>query len=114
MTPELLKERLKANPSKKIVIIDEVQKVPKTLDVVHELMEDKCGVQFILTGSSSRKLRRGGVNILAGRALWKNFHPLIAYELQDAFDLQKALEIGTIPLIWTSDVPEEKLSAYMS
>ncbi len=113
MTPELLKERLQANPYKKTVIIDEVQKVPKLLDVVHELIEEKHGIQFILTGSSSRKLRRGGVNLLAGRALWKDFYPLIAFELQESFDLQKTLEIGTIPLIWTSDVPEEKLNAYI-
>lgn len=113
MTPELLKERLKANPNQKVVVIDEVQKVPKLLDVIHELIEEKRGIQFILTGSSSRKLRRGGVNLLAGRALWKIFYPLIAYELQEAFDLQKALEVGMIPLIWTSEVPEEKLSAYI-
>ncbi len=113
MTPELLKERLKAHPHQKIVIIDEVQKVPKILDVVHELIEEKKEIQFILTGSSSRKLRRGGVNLLAGRALWKNFHPLVAHELQDAFNLQKALEVGMIPLILTSEVPEEKLNAYV-
>jgi predicted AAA+ superfamily ATPase len=113
MTPELLKERIEANPRQNTVIIDEVQKVPKILDVVHELIEEKKGIQFILTGSSSRKLRRGGVNLLAGRALWKNFYPLTAYELQEAFDLQKALEIGTIPLIWASESPEEKLSAYI-
>ena len=75
MHPELLKERLEVDQNQNCVVIDEVQKVPKILDVVHGLIEEKQKIQFILTGSSSRKLRRGGVNLLAGRALWKNFHP---------------------------------------
>jgi len=99
MYPELLKERIDAASSKKWIIIDEVQKVPKILDVVHSLIEEKRGYQFILTGSSSRKLRRGGVNLLAGRALWRNFHPFIASELKEEFDLGIALKTGMIPLI---------------
>jgi predicted AAA+ superfamily ATPase len=90
-----------------------VQKIPKILDVVHELIEQKRNIQFILTGSSSRKLRRGGVNLLAGRALWKNFHPFIGYELKDAFDLEIALKTGMIPLIWDSSLKEEKLQSYV-
>lgn len=113
MSPELLKERMAAEPDKKQIVIDEVQKVPKILDVVHELIEEKKGVQFILTGSSSRKLRRGGVNLLAGRAIWKNFHPFIGIELQKSFDLEKALQTGMIPLIWTSSMPEKTLQAYI-
>lgn len=113
MNPELLRERLDLNTKAKQVVIDEVQKVPKVLDVVHGLIEEKRNIQFILTGSSSRKLRRGGVNLLAGRALWKNFHPFIGFELKDEFSLEKALKTGMIPLIWTSSVPEEKLQAYV-
>lgn len=113
MHPELLRERLDSRSTTKYVIIDEVQKVPKVLDVVHGLIEERRGIQFILTGSSSRKLRRGGVNLLAGRALWRNFHPFIGFELKDQFDLEKALKTGMIPLIWTSDIPEEKLQAYV-
>lgn len=113
MRPELLKERVDAAPSKKCIVIDEVQKVPKVLDVVHALIEEKRGYQFILTGSSSRKLRRGGVNLLAGRALWRNFHPFIAWELKKEFDLNIALKTGVIPLIWESALKEEKLQAYI-
>ncbi len=113
MNPELLKERLEAYPHQKYVVIDEVQKVPKILDVVHGLIEEKKNIQFILTGSSSRKLRRGGVNLLAGRALWKNFHPYTAFELGEEFNLSKALKTGMIPLIWSSGVPEDKLQAYI-
>ncbi len=113
MRPELLQEQIDARPGTTVVVIDEVQKVPKILDVVHGLIEEHRGIQFILTGSSSRKLRRGGVNLLAGRALWKHFHPFIGFELQQKFDLNRALKTGLIPLIWTSDSPEEKLQTYV-
>lgn len=110
MYPEQLREIV---GSHKRVIIDEVQKIPKLLDVVHSLIEEKKDIQFILTGSSSRKLRRGGVNLLAGRALWRNFHPFVAYELKDRFSLESALKIGMIPLVIDSKVAEEKLEAYV-
>jgi uncharacterized protein len=113
MRPELLRERLDAAPHHKHVVIDEVQKVPKILDVVHGLIEERRDLQFILTGSSSRKLRRGGVNLLAGRALWKNFHPYVGYELANDFVLERALQTGMLPLIWGSSSPEEKLQAYV-
>lgn len=113
MNPDLLRERLDAASNVNCVIIDEVQKVPKVLDVVHGLIEEKRKIQFILTGSSSRKLRRGGVNLLAGRALWRNFHPFIGFEIKAEFNLEKALKTGMIPLIWTSSMPEEKLQAYV-
>jgi len=113
MHPELLRERIDANPQTTRVVIDEVQKIPKILDVVHGLIEEKQHIQFILTGSSSRKLRRGGVNLLAGRALWKNFHPFIAFELKEEFYLKKALKTGMIPLIWNSSIENEKLEAYV-
>jgi hypothetical protein len=112
MNPELLKEKLEASFAPKVVI-DEVQKVPKILDVVHQLIEEKRNIQFILSGSSSRKLRRGGVNLLAGRALWKNFYPFVGHELGDQFNLKRALHYGMIPLIWNSTSPEEKLQAYV-
>lgn len=112
MTPELLKDRV-AGSDASCVVIDEVQKVPKVLDVVHGLIEEKRGHQFILTGSSSRKLRRGGVNLLAGRAIWRNFHPYIAYELKEDFKLDTALKTGMIPLIWESNLKEDKLQAYI-
>lgn len=113
MNPELLRERLLANPNQKTVIIDEVQKVPNILNVVHSLIEEKKHVQFILTGSSSRKLLRGGVNLLAGRALLKRFHPFIGCELKNHFNLKTALQTGMIPLVRESSLPEETLQTYV-
>lgn len=110
--PELLKDIVIAS-KEKIFIIDEVQKVPQILDAVHLLIEEKKERQFILTGSSARKIRRSGVNLLAGRALWKNFYPFVASELEGRFQLEKALTTGMIPLIWDSEKPEEKLNSYI-
>lgn len=113
MHPELLQELVEGDPSIQMVVIDEVQKLPQILDVVHSLIEQKKEIQFVLTGSSSRKLRRGGVNLLAGRALWKHFHPFSCFELGSHLDLDKALKTGMIPLVWDSDLPEEKLQSYI-
>lgn len=111
MRPELLQERI--DPTKKVIIIDEIQKVPALLDTVHLIIEEKKELQFILTGSSSRKLKRSGVNLLAGRALLKHLHPFIASELKEDFKLSKVLKVGSIPLIWDSELPEEQLQAYV-
>ncbi|NGX49913.1 MAG: hypothetical protein K940chlam5_01520 [Candidatus Anoxychlamydiales bacterium] len=110
--PERLRELLIANPDKKVVIIDEVQKIPELLDVVHSYIEEKKNVQFILTGSSSRKLKKAGVNLLAGRAILKRFHPFIASELKDDFSLDLALERGLLPLVWDSEDPKKVLKTY--
>ena len=79
--PERIKQIVTANPQIKRYIIDEVQKVPAILDSIHSLIEEHKSHQFILTGSSTRKLRRGGVNLLAGRALLTRFHPFLAAEM---------------------------------
>ncbi len=84
--PERLREQLGAMPGTKTVIIDEVQKLPELLEVVHGLIEEKTGVRFVLTGSSARKLRRGGVNLLGGRATSSTMHPFLAAELGEGFD----------------------------
>ncbi len=104
---------LDENPTKKIVVIDEVQKVPELLNVVHGLIEGKKGYQFILTGSSSRKLKQQGVNLLAGRALLKHMPPFFASELGSSFDLPKHLKYGMLPIVLDSEVPEEVLRAYV-
>ncbi|HUO86550.1 MAG TPA: AAA family ATPase, partial [Thermoanaerobaculia bacterium] len=93
--PERLRERLAASPEAETVVIDEIQKVPELLDVVHELIESRRPrPQFVLTGSSARKLRRGGVNFLAGRALLRRLHPFMASELgAERFDLGRALQL---------------------
>ncbi len=110
---ELIKE-VAALSKPAIVIIDEVQKVPDLLAVVHTLIEEKQDIQFILTGSSARKLKRGGADLLGGRALIKHLDPFMASELGNLFTLEKALRIGMLPLAWSSEEPEELLSTYAS
>ena len=78
------------------IIIDEVQKAPKLLDVVHLAIEEH-GLRFALTGSSARKLRHGSSNLLAGRALTYNIHAFSAFELVDSFELEDALNFGLLP-----------------
>lgn len=95
----------------RIVIIDEIQKLPILLDEVHYLIEEK-GIHFLLTGSSARKLRNRGVNLLGGRARTKRLHPFIFKELKEDFNLTKALDTGLIPSIYFSDAPFEDLEAY--
>lgn len=96
-----------------LCIIDEIQKIPALLDEVHELIESKR-IRFILTGSSARKLRRGGANLLAGRAYTYYLFPLTFTEIGDRFDLDKALSIGTLPVLWGSrkEDPYEFLRSY--
>lgn len=86
----------------RLVFIDEVQKAPALLDEVHRLIES-LGVRFLLTGSSARKLRRGGANLLAGRTSVRHLHPLTVTELGDSFDLERALRFGTLPPVATAD-----------
>jgi predicted AAA+ superfamily ATPase len=112
--PERLIERIEAQPLATDVVIDEVQKVPALLDVVHKLVEGYRPLRFILTGSSARKLRRGAANLLAGRLTELHMHPFMAAELGDAFDLQRALATGLVPLVWSAVQPENTLRAYAS
>lgn len=93
------------------VVIDEIQRLPQLLNEVHRLIE-KRGIRFLLTGSSARKLRRGGVNLLGGRARTKYLHPLTYRELGARFDLYRALERGLLPAIYFSDDPKADLEAY--
>lgn len=94
------------------ILIDEVQKVPKLLDVVHLLIESQK-LKFILTGSSARKLKRGSANLLAGRANVYNLFPLTCLELGDSFDLISALHWGTLPSIFSFNLDREK-KAYLN
>ncbi len=98
----------------KIIIIDEVQKIPELLDVVHELIEKGSGFQFILTGSSARKLKRTGVDLLAGRAIVKTMHPFMATELDSSFSLTESLQFGLVPLVVASLDPAETLASYVA
>jgi len=86
------------SPKDRIVVIDEIQRLPELLNEVHRLIESR-GLRFLLTGSSARKLRRGGVNLLGGRARTKYLHPLTYKELGNRFDLRTATESGLLPSI---------------
>jgi predicted AAA+ superfamily ATPase len=98
-------------PQDRVVVIDEIQRLPALLNEVHRLIEQR-GVHFLLTGSSARKLRRGGVNLLGGRARTKYLHPLTYRELGDYFDLFRAVERGLLPSMYFSDDPRADLQAY--
>ena len=111
--PERLRE-ITSGSKVKTIIIDEVQKVPELLDVVHELIEEGNGFQFILTGSSARKLKRTGIDLLAGRAVVKTMHPFMAAELGESFSLANSLQIGLVPLITSALSPQETLDSYVA
>jgi len=98
-------------PEDRIVVIDEIQRLPVLLNEVHRLIEEK-GVRFLLTGSSARKLRSGGVNLLGGRARTKYLHPLTCRELGQHFALSRAIERGLLPSIYLSDDFRADLQAY--
>ena len=95
------------------VIIDEVQKIPTILNEVHRLIEGRQ-LRFILTGSSARKLKAQGVNLLAGRALTYHMHPLTCIELGDRFDLTTSLLFGHLPIAVTSSEAKKYLSSYVA
>ncbi|MBW1698607.1 MAG: ATP-binding protein [Deltaproteobacteria bacterium] len=98
-------------PRDRIVVIDEIQRIPELLNEVHRLIETR-GIRFLLTGSSARKLRRGGVNLLGGRARTRHLHPLTSKELGTRFDLLRAVKCGLLPSIYFSDDPRADLQAY--
>ncbi len=99
-------------PDEEIVIIDEIQKLPILLDEVHFLIEER-GTHFLLTGSSARKLRHRGINLLGGRAWTKHLHPFVFTELKQKFDLTRAINNGLLPSIYLSDNPNEDLKTYV-
>lgn len=112
--PEKLKDYILALKKGDICIIDEVQRVPQLIPIIHSLIEKKMGIQFILTGSSARKLRRSVGNLLGGRVLLRHMYPFTAIELQENFSMEKALKVGLIPMIWDSGNHIEQLRAYVS
>ena len=112
--PDDLITLVEAQPNGTTIIIDEIQKMPELLPLVHLLIEKKRNWQFILTGSSARKLKRQGVDLLGGRAFKCVMHPFIAAELGDLFDLNDVLINGLLPLRFGNDRPSEKLQGYIS
>ena len=108
--PNTLKDFITAD--KRIVIIDEIQKIPALLNEVHHLITT-TEIKFILTGSSARSLRKKGVNLLAGRAFTYFLYPLTVIELKDNFNLQRALKLGQLPEVYFNKDSLEYLRSYI-
>ena len=109
--PEQFASDIRVANSKDWVVVDEIQRLPNLLNEVHRAIED-LGANFALSGSSSRKLKRSGTNLLAGRALNKSMHPFLPQELGDDFCIKTALRFGTIPIIWQSSDRNATLESY--
>ena len=109
--PGEFREAIEATPKSKIIIVDEVQRLPNLLNEVHRSIEAD-NRRFILCGSSTRKLRRAGTNLLAGRATRRNMYPFLPEELGNDFNLNEVLTYGSIPLIWQAENKKEALKDY--
>ena len=114
--PELIREEclaagLDGESQDDPIVIDEVQRIPELLNEVHWLAENK-GLRFLLCGSSARKLKRGGGNLLGGRAVRYQLHPLVSAEIPD-FSLEKALNAGLLPRHYLSARPRRLIQAYV-
>lgn len=92
--PERIIELVHGNPDKNVVIVDEIQKVPEILSAIHSLIEEKTSKKFILTGSSARKLKRTGIDLLAGRVLLKTLHPFLLSELTSDLPFEQILQFS--------------------
>jgi uncharacterized protein len=110
--PGLFGRELLRIPEGQIVVVDEIQRLPFLLNEVHRFIENRA-LRFALLGSSARKLKQAGTNLLAGRALRRIMLPLLPEELGKDFDLQKALRFGSLPVIWQSEAKDESLEAYV-
>ena len=111
MKPSRLRDECMMMDEGEVVIIDEVQKIPELLDEVHWLMVNR-GIHFILCGSSARKLKRSGANLLGGRAIRKTLHPLVSAEIPD-FDIDKAVNVGMLPRHCLASSPAKRIQAYV-
>ena len=103
---------LTARENNSWVLVDEIQRIPNLLNEVHRFIEEKH-IKFVLLGSSARKLKQYGTNLLAGRAIRKIMFPLLPQELGADYDLHKILEHGSLPIIWNSPDIKESLRAYV-
>ncbi|MCY4430966.1 MAG: DUF4143 domain-containing protein [Rhodospirillales bacterium] len=110
--PSLFAADLQTAPPGSWVVVDEIQRLPNLLNEVHRHIEDRH-LNFALLGSSVRKLKAAGVNLLASRALHKKMHPLTPAELGNDFELEAALDTGTIPLVWVADERRQVLESYV-
>ncbi len=113
--PNRLKEVVSAT-EKTLIIIDEIQKIPELLDVVHSILEDRKDLRFLLTGSSARKLKKNTTNLLGGRAYPMLMHPITTHEYLNSnldYDINKLIQHGGLPSVLTSKNPSQRLKAYI-
>jgi predicted AAA+ superfamily ATPase len=110
--PSTFAAELAALPRSTPVIVDEVQRVPALLNEVHRAMETRRQ-RFILLGSSARRLKTAGTNLLAGRAVVKTMLPFVPAELAEDFDLERTLRYGALPVVWQAEDPRAALEAYV-
>ncbi len=110
--PSLFSAELDALADRSTVVIDEIQRLPNLLNVVHQKIEAKR-LRFALSGSSARKLRRSGVNLLAGRASLRHLHPYLPEELGRAFRLDEILDTGALPIVHAAEDRRDTLSSYV-
>ena len=109
--PGLFAAQLRAVSADRWVVVDEVQRLPALLNEVHRFIEERS-LRFVLCGSSARKLKQAGVNLLAGRAVHRAMHPFVPEELGPGFDGTSALRYGLLPIVWASEEPQDTLAAY--
>lgn len=110
--PGLLAAEMRDLPARRVVVLDEVQRVPALLNEVHRAIETSRR-RFVLVGSSARRLKTATTNLLAGRAVMRTMHPLTPAELGADFDLERVLCFGSIPVIWQAEEPQAALNAYV-
>ncbi|MEK7862618.1 MAG: AAA family ATPase, partial [Chloroflexota bacterium] len=111
--PGLLALEIRSLPRDRVVVLDEVQRVPALLNEVHRAIEAERR-RFALLGSSARRLKTAATNLLAGRATVRTMYPLVPAELGSDFDLDRVLRWGSIPIVWGADDPRATLEAYVN
>ncbi len=110
--PGVLAMELRSLPAQRVVVLDEVQRVPALLNEVHRAIES-ARRRFVLLGSSARRFKTAATNLLAGRATLRTLYPLVPAELGEHYDLERVLRFGSIPLVWQADDPRATLEAYV-
>jgi uncharacterized protein len=110
--PSLFANELRTLPRGATVVVDEIQRLPSLLNEVHRFIED-CRMRFVLLGSSARKLKQAGTNLLAGRAVHRQMFPLLPQELGQDFDLAEVLRYGSLPVIWNASDRREAIESYV-
>ena len=110
--PHIFYNEIQAIPKNTWIVVDEIQRLPELLNYVHQLIEEKKWL-FILTGSSARKLKKSGTNLLAGRAITCSLFPFVPEELGNDFNFENNLRHGSLPIVIDSEEKEETLQSYV-